>query len=452
MVPDEGWNNQVGDWTRVETTDLPILEWDEMGRVKHDRFDLYLGYDPTESREAWAFMSQDPLGQFRKATRKAPTGEFLALLPRRFFGYAVLERKFVQLSTRFVRSAELEASDKAFDNLEINHKYKQLILALVKSHFDKVETEKKRNVEIESQDLIRGKGKGVVILLHGVPGVGKTATAEAVALKWKKPLFPITCGDLGYTAESLEKSLNEIFRLAHHWGCILLLDEADVFITQRERKDLERNALVSAFLRVLEYYNGIMFLTTNRAGVLDEAIKSRVHLNLYYDHLTEDQTVNIFKQHIQRLRNIERQRNPDPNEQIMVLHKEILQFARDHFNQRSNSHGPGSNFGRWNGRQIRNAFLIASSLAHYDSEEEEGDEDKDELAEHGRKKQKQLGRNQFELVAQTTLMYDQYRQSVHSGKSDDHVAFEREERAMSSSQPRSTTPVRMKSASNVGFD
>lgn len=168
-----------------------------------------------------------------------------------------------------------------------------------------------------------------------------------------------------------------------------------------------------------------------------------MHLNLHYDHLTEEQTVAIFRQHIHRLRDIEKQRNPDPNEQIMVLHKEIIQFARDHFKQRDSSHGSGSNFGRWNGRQIRNAFLIASSLAHYDSEDEEDDEDKDELAEPGRKKQKQLGRSQFEIVAQTTIMYDQYRESVHSGKSDDHVAFEREERAMSS-QHRSTTPVRMK--------
>lgn len=189
-----------------------------------------------------------------------------------------------------------------------------------------------------------------------------------------------------------------------------------------------------------------MFLTTNRAGVLDEAIKSRVHLNLYYDHLTEEQTVAIFKQHIQRLRDIEKQRNPDPNEQIWVDHKEIIQFARDHFNQRDNTHSSGSNFGRWNGRQIRNAFLIASSLAHYDSDDEGNDEDKDELAEPSRKKQKQLGRSQFEVVAKTTLIYDQYRATVHSGKSDDHVAFEREERAMSS-QPRSPTPVRMKNMS-----
>lgn len=177
-------------------------------------------------------------------------------------------------------------------------------------------------------------------------------------------------------------------------------------------------------------------------------MKSRVHLNLYYDHLNEKQTEEIYKQNIHRLRDIERQRNPDQNEQILVLHKEILDFAKEHFNQHSGGHGPGTSAGRWNGRQIRNAFLIASSLAHYDSDDDDGGgEGKDELAEPGRKKQKQLGRSQFELVAQTTLLYDQFRESVHSGKSDDHVAFEREERA-NSSHPRPSTPVRMNNPGN----
>jgi len=78
--------------------------------------------------------------------------------------------------------------------------------------------------EVKSQDLIRGKGRGLVILLHGVPGVGKTATAEAVAQAYKEPLLPITSGDLRFTAESVETSLNEIFRLAYFWDCVLLLD------------------------------------------------------------------------------------------------------------------------------------------------------------------------------------------------------------------------------------
>lgn len=239
---DEGF---AADPLITTVSDLPILQRDDEGQPSYTQSDDMLKVDVTELTEAKTFLNEDTLGQFRRDKRTAPTGKFLALLPRRFFAYAVLQRRFVPLDPRFIRSSDLDANDKTFEKLEISREYKRLILALVKSHFEKVETEKRTNVEIETQDLIRGKGKGVVILLHGVPGVGKTATAEAVALKWKKPLFPITCGDLGYTAETLEKSLSEIFRLAHHWGCILLLDEADVFITQRERHDLKRNALVS---------------------------------------------------------------------------------------------------------------------------------------------------------------------------------------------------------------
>lgn len=233
-----------------EQSDQPILESDEIGRTMQGHFDQDLSSDDTEIIEAVKFLADDPFGQFKAETRTAPTGKFLALLSRRFFAYAVLARKFVQLDTRFVRSAELESSGKAFEKLEINRDYKRLISSLVKSHFEKMDIERKTNVEIDTQDLIRGKGNGLLILLHGAPGVGKTLTAEAVALKWKKPLFPITSGDLGFTAEELEKSLNQIFRIAQHWGCIVLLDEADIFITQRDRGDLRRNALVSGTCRI----------------------------------------------------------------------------------------------------------------------------------------------------------------------------------------------------------
>lgn len=46
-----------------------------------------------------------------------------------------------------------------------------------------------------SEDLVRGKGKGVIILLHGVPGVGKTSTAECVAQYTGRPLYALTCGE-----------------------------------------------------------------------------------------------------------------------------------------------------------------------------------------------------------------------------------------------------------------
>lgn len=70
-------------------------------------------------------------------------------------------------------------------------------------------------------------GKGVIILLHGEPGVGKTSTAECIADYTSRPLYPITCGDIGETADEVERNLEKTFQLAHKWGCVLLLDEAE---------------------------------------------------------------------------------------------------------------------------------------------------------------------------------------------------------------------------------
>ena len=54
-----------------------------------------------------------------------------------------------------------------------------------------------------------------------------------------------TTGDIGETARDVQDSLEEIFRLARRWGCVLLLDEADVFLQARDKEDMKRNAIVS---------------------------------------------------------------------------------------------------------------------------------------------------------------------------------------------------------------
>lgn len=99
-------------------------------------------------------------------------------------------------------------------------------------------------------DLVKGKGKGLIILLHGAPGVGKTSTAETVAAYTGRPLYPITCGDIDTTPAEIEDKLWSHFKLAHKWGCVLLLDEADVFLAKRERGDIERNGIVSGICTV----------------------------------------------------------------------------------------------------------------------------------------------------------------------------------------------------------
>lgn len=169
------------------------------------------------------------------------------VFPRRFFAYVLRSRKFASVDVMTMEN--IPPQENIFDDLEIDKTNKQMVKSLVASHFDKRELQKARpGLGSMNQDLIRGKGLGLFILLHGVPGVSKTATAEAVAQANGKPLFTITCGDLGITPKEVEEELNGIFRLANLWDCVLLLDEADVFLARRDAWNLKRNALVSGSL------------------------------------------------------------------------------------------------------------------------------------------------------------------------------------------------------------
>ena len=70
-------------------------------------------------------------------------------------------------------------------------------------------------------------------------------SSRLIVRQRSKSMTYMTAGDLGLTAESVQKELDNKFHLASTWDCVLLLDEADVFLAQRTRKDLPRNALVS---------------------------------------------------------------------------------------------------------------------------------------------------------------------------------------------------------------
>ncbi|CAJ2510835.1 Uu.00g064600.m01.CDS01 [Anthostomella pinea] len=195
----------------------------------------------------------------------------------------------------------------------------------------------------------------------------------------------------------------------------MLLDEADVFLSQREN-NLERNALVSVFVRVLEYYNGILFLPTNRVGTLDEAFKSRVHLSLHYPALDRSQTHDIMKMHLSRLRAIEEKLSKATEQkQLVVWEDEICQFAVDRWDKHTANNGQG----RWNGRQIRNAVNIAASLAWYDNKTE-SDPSRKELPP-------QLMPAHPETVAKTMTLFDGYMSKTRGGK-DAFLSHQRSER------------------------
>jgi SpoVK/Ycf46/Vps4 family AAA+-type ATPase len=181
------------------------------------------------------------------------------------------------------RVQDIVWSQESFNSLVLGYKQKSLIHALVKQHEIRAS---------QFDDIVQGKGKGLVGLLAGPPGCGKTLTAEAVAevlytiliLKilrlispdkvTRRPLYCVSAGELGTDAKTVDKALIQILELAQTWKAVLLLDEADVFLFQRSSSDVVRNALVSIFLRQLEYYQGILFLTTNMIAQCDAAFES----------------------------------------------------------------------------------------------------------------------------------------------------------------------------------
>lgn len=122
--------------------------------------------------------------------------------------------------------------------------------------------------------VMTDKAQSRVILLKGPPGVGKTLTSEVYAERIQRPLYEVACGQLGSDPEELEKALSEILNRSIVMDMPLVLNEADVFIKSRG-DDLTQNAIISVFLRALEYHTGLVFLTTNRPNDIDDALLSR---------------------------------------------------------------------------------------------------------------------------------------------------------------------------------
>ncbi|KNG83361.1 AAA family ATPase [Aspergillus nomiae NRRL 13137] len=192
-------------------------------------------------------------------------------------GYSLKDKKWLEVPLEGVR--DIVWDSQAFDSLVLpaeQQRLKCLILAIAKAQSKQMDT---------FDDVVQGKGRGVILQLSGPPGVGKTLTAESVAEAMRVPLYVLSAGDLGTSAGNVEKALKDILRMVPKWGAVLLLDEADMFMETRNATDLVRNELVSIFLRLLEYYKGILFLTTNRAESIDPAFESRIHMSIWAQFL-----------------------------------------------------------------------------------------------------------------------------------------------------------------------
>lgn len=239
-------------------------------------------------------------------------------------GYSLKLKKWLDFFIEQV--VEVKWNSQAFDKLVLPADQKELILAFSESQLE----------GSTFDDVISGKGKGIICLLSGPPGVGKTLTAEAVAENLRVPLHTLSSGDLGSKPWEVENGLTRILELVARWNAILLLDECDVFLEARSTHDLERNKVVSIFLRTLEYYEGILFMTTNRVDNIDAAFQSRIHVSLEYPDLDATARRTIWKNFLG----------------AATLETEVTDEDLDDLSEL-----------KLNGRQIKNILKIAQLLA-----------------------------------------------------------------------------------------
>jgi SpoVK/Ycf46/Vps4 family AAA+-type ATPase len=300
--------------------------------------------------------------------------EFL-VMPTKIPGYDFVEKEWVNLFVSNIKS--IKWNKQPYEDLVLPEATKHLVKAMVTIRASSI----KKKEEHAGFDIVAGKGNGLIMLFHGSPGTGKTLTAESVAEIAEMPLYPITCGDIGTEPDKVEQYLQLVFQLGKRWNCVLLLDEADVFLEERTLADLQRNSLVSVFLRMLEYYEGILILTSNRVGTFDEAFRSRIHIALHYEDLKPRSRKQIWSNFLTRLEQTEE------GENVEEIRDRLDELAKHNLN----------------GREIRNALSTAR-----------------QLASHGGEK---MGWEHLELAIKTANNFGNYLRDVH-GHSDREWARE----------------------------
>ncbi|CAG8959320.1 hypothetical protein HYFRA_00013090 [Hymenoscyphus fraxineus] len=336
---------------------------------------LWSKYDNIDPKISKTLNLEDPF------TGKISRHRYL-LCPKRIMGFNLKARTWDPLNVECCSNPKIK--NRAIDNLVMPADRLMLIKALVKKYTDNHSLTGKGIIRPWTADFIQNKGEGQLFLLHGSPG-----TAECISESTGRPLLSLTVGNIGTNEAKMEHNLSKWFRLAENWGAVMLVDEADIFLEKRVIADIHRNSLVSIFLRAVEYYRGILFLTTNRVGHFDDAFISRIHVVIHYEKFNDVDRKKVWEQFFNKLES-------ERKKEIAVSSSARKYVLND----------PEMRRIPWNGREIRNAFQTAVALAEYRFAESEDKEEGDRAF---------LERIDFEKVCEMTGSFKNYLTSVSAG-------------------------------------
>ncbi|KAK7941416.1 uncharacterized protein PG986_013803 [Apiospora aurea] len=315
--------------------------------------------------------------------QKAVADDDFLVMTYRVFGFVLRSRKWHRLDLTNMSEVAILGEGEGLDQLVLPSGHVNMVKSMIRQHF---RDRKLASTDGDKLDVVRGKGtmQPALPLLTRALTLGHRMRGRLLpqALipdnKWR----PWHNGrrSRGSPGEFQPSKSMELDPSHRRGRCV------------PGRKN-QRGLL---FLRMMEYYAGVLFLTTNRVGVFDEAFTSRIHISLYYPPLERDATLQIFQKHWERIKS----RYEKNNRKLEIKEPEITQFAMDYFDTNKD--------GRWNGRQIRNAFQSALALAELDAL---GTDDILDETDHGRTVV--LGKQNFETVAHAYKGFLNYLKQVY---------------------------------------
>jgi len=232
------------------------------------------GLTPAQRTEAWTALSGAPLP---RALLRAELSELRAAAPLANAGPGLVEamvrdRALGDLSV----VGRVVAPQMQWDDLVLPDGILQDLADFAheaRTHADLMATPEIRR--------LFAKDGAPTALFTGPPGVGKTMAAECIASDLEMPLLLIDCAKttskfIGETS----KRLSRVFSEARRYGCIIFFDEADAYFSKRtelkDSHDRHANADTGHLLQLIEEYEGIVILGTNKRANIDEAFFRRI--------------------------------------------------------------------------------------------------------------------------------------------------------------------------------
>jgi len=260
---------------REKEIDYGELFWKNPFKPREGRYNEYDDddddYSEVQSSETKKVMKE--LNVKKEGDIEIPTHDFLTIFDL---------QRHLRLKVHVKYLKEYKYDKTLSEKLVLSEENKQLIQILIE------------HKEGGFRDIVQNKTGGAIILLTGRAGTGKTLTAEVFAESKEKALYNVQSSQLGVTPKKLEKRLMKILLRTARWNAILLIDEADVYVHARGN-DINQNAIVGVFLRILEYHSSVLFMTTNRPDIVDDAIASRCVARIDYKYPTKEQQKKIWR-------------------------------------------------------------------------------------------------------------------------------------------------------------